>query len=52
MKKTRKKSKGPLLRIRVPFCSRPGKVIIAAKGKGSYRHAKKEDIVQEWIEEC
>ena len=51
IKDTEKKFRGSKVRIRVPFCSRAGKVIMAAKGKGSYRRAKKKVTAQELLGE-
>lgn len=47
MANTMKKKGKRLIRCRVPFCSRPCKVIIAAKGKGSYHRAREKSIPME-----
>jgi hypothetical protein len=40
-------AKKSAIAIRIPVSSRPGKVILPLKGKGSYRRNKRKDISQD-----
>ncbi|MBV5341456.1 MAG: hypothetical protein J0665_18195 [Deltaproteobacteria bacterium] len=40
-------AKKSAIAIRIPVSSRPGKVILPLKGKGSYRRNKRKEILQD-----